>query len=443
MSKFWVIFRKEYSQVVKKKSFIISIVLTPIFMGGIMVIPAFLAQKKSTTAEKIAIVDQSEMGIGQKFIDEISEYKLEDTEDNLEDTEDNYYNVEEMFTLTAADSARFSTVTDSLRTEIIEDGLKYFLVIRPEAHVYDSNLYLITNSDNFTTIKRFEYRLSQILSGIRLEQSNVNLSVDSVLEITRRIDLRTKDALGESIPFEIKYFGALILVMMMFSMVIGFGSLCMRTVIEEKNSRIMEVLISSVSPFQLMLGKIFGLGAATLTQVSVWILMGSLLYTQRGMFDLDPSIDRLIFNPVIVIFFVLFLITGYLLYSTAFAFIGAIVNNEKEAQGFIFPITMMLMLPVILGISVVQDPNSTMATILSMTPFIGPSMMMMRIVFVAPTVTEYSLFSGIVGEATLALMVVILSIIFMIWLTAKIFRIGILMYGKRPTLPEIMKWIRY
>ncbi|MDF1545703.1 MAG: ABC transporter permease [bacterium] len=436
MSKFWVIFKKEYSQVVKKKSFIISILLTPIFMGGIMVVPALLANKKSTTAEKIVVVDQSQMGVGQKFVEEISEYKLEETEDN-------YYDVKELFTVLASDSARFAQVIDSLRNAIVEKELKYFLVIKPEAHMVDSNLYMVTNSDNFTSIKRFEYHLSQILSGIRLEQSNVNLGVDSVLEITRRIDLRTKDALGESIPFEIKYFGALILVMMMFSMVVGFGSLCMRTVIEEKNSRIMEVLVSSVSPFQLMLGKIFGLGAATFTQVSVWILMGSLLYTQRAFFDLDPSIDRLLFNPVIVIFFVLFLTTGYLLYSTAFAFIGSIVNNEKEAQGFIFPITMMLMLPVILGISVVQDPNSTMATVLSMTPFIGPSMMMMRVVFVAPTVTEYSLFSGIVGEATLALIVVILTTIFMIWLTAKIFRIGILMYGKRPNLPEILKWIRY
>ena len=436
MSKFWVIFVREYAQVVKKKSFIISILLTPVFMGGIMILPAFLASKKSSTAEKVAVIDRSEMGIGRRFIEDIKEYKLEDSDED-------YYDVQGLFEPDPFDQARFDHLVDSLGAEINEKRIKYFLVVNQGAILNDSNLYVVTNSDNFTTLGRFEYQLSQVLSGIRLEKSSINLGVDSVLSITRRIDLKTRDAQGESIPFAVKYFGALILVMMMFGMVIGFGSLCMRTVIEEKTSRIMEVLVSSVSPFQLMLGKICGLGAATFTQVSVWVLMGAVLYTQKGMLDLDPSIDRLIFNPVIVIFFVLFLIFGYLLYSTVFALVGSIVNNEKEAQGFIFPITMSLMLPVIIGVSIVQDPHSTLATVLSFTPFVGASMMMMRVVFIAPTVSEYSLFSGIVGEASLALLVVIITAIFMIWLTAKIFRIGILMYGKRPTLPELLKWIKY
>ena len=146
---------------------------------------------------------------------------------------------------------------------------------------------------------------------------------------------------------------------------------------------------------------------------------------------------------MIVVFFVLFMIVGYLLFSTIFALIGSIVNNEKEAQSFIFPITMSLILPVMVGIHIVQEPNSTLSLALSYIPFFAPTTMMMRIIFLAPTVTEYSLFSGILGESILSFIILVISTLIVIWLTAKIFRIGILMYGKRPTLPELVKWIKY
>jgi len=237
--------------------------------------------------------------------------------------------------------------------------------------------------------------------------------------------------------------GGLIFVFMIFGMVLAYGQMVMRSVIEEKNSRVMEVLVSSVTPFQLMLGKICGLGAATFTQIAVWVILGAGIYSMKGALNIDASIDRLVFNPVIVIFFVLFLVTGYLLYSTIFALIGSIVNNEKEAQHFVMPISISMMLPVMIAIHVIQEPNSTLSTVLSLIPIFTPTMMLLRVVFLAPTLTEYTLLSGIVGQATLGLILVIVTIVGMIWVTSRIFRIGILMYGKRPTFPEIMKWIRY
>jgi len=137
------------------------------------------------------------------------------------------------------------------------------------------------------------------------------------------------------------------------------------------------------------------------------------------------------------------MIVGYILYSTIFSLIGSIVNNEKEAQAFIFPVTMSLILPVMIGIHIVQEPNSTLSLALSYIPFFAPTTMMMRIIFVAPTVTEYSFFSGILGESILSFLILVVSTLIIIWLTARIFRVGILMYGKRPTLPEIVKWIKY
>ena len=226
-------------------------------------------------------------------------------------------------------------------------------------------------------------------------------------------------------------------------MILSYGQVVMRSIIEEKNSRIMEVLISSISPFQLMLGKVLGLGAATFTQIAVWVAVGSLLYSQKAALDIAPSIDRILFNPVIVIFFGLFLISGYILFSTLFALIGSMINSEKEAQGFVMPITLVLVAPFIVGISIVQNPNSTLAIVLSMIPIMAPTMMMMRLVFIVPTLSEYSLTSGIVGEAVVSLLIVIVTTLATVWVTAKIFRVGILMYGKRPTLPEIIRWVKH
>lgn len=435
MSKLWIILKREYLQVVRKKSFILGVLLMPLLMGAFMLLPAWLATKESTSSEHLAVVDQSARGIGTKFAESLSRYQLENTDQP-------YYVVDTVIEIDSTDHDAFLQQIDSLRNQIIEKELKYFLVIRADAHLVDSNLYLVTNSDNFISLRRFERRLSNVLSTIRLQETNVNIEVDSILAITRRIDLATRDAKGESMPFEVKYFAGLFFSLLLFGMIFGYGQLVMRSVIEEKNSRIMEVLISSVSPFQLMMGKVLGLGAATFTQVGIWFAMGGIIYTQTAALNISSSIDRIIFNPVIPVFFILFLISGFIMFSSIFAIIGSIVNSEKEAQSFIFPITMTMMIPVMIGIHVVQEPNSTLAVSLSMIPLLAPTMMMMRLVFIVPTMSEYSIFSGIVGEATLSLILVVVTSLMLVWLASRIFRVGILMYGKRPTLREVLKWIR-
>ncbi|MDH3892073.1 MAG: ABC transporter permease [candidate division Zixibacteria bacterium] len=437
MSKFLIIFRREYAQVVKKKSFAIGLVLTPVLMSAVIVLPALLGSMKSDKTEALAVIDQSGMGIGKQFARSLDEYKIEDKEDVP------YYAVSEVIEISATDTAGFAQVSDSLSNLVAEKELKYFFVLEPDAHLSDSNVYVVTNSQNFTSQKRFERNLSRLLTTTRLETSEVNLPIDSLLTLTRTIDLISRDTQGESMPFITKYFGALIFVMILFATILGYGQLVMRSVIEEKNSRIMEVMVSSVSPFQLMMGKIAGLGGATLTQVAAWFAMGAGLFFLRSSFEIDQSIERIMFNPAIIVFFVLFMVSGYMLFSTLFALVGSIVNSDKEAQGFVAPITILMLLPVFLGISVVQDPNSTLAHVLSLVPFTAPSMMMMRLVFIAPSMTEYSLFSGILAEASLAFLSVTAAFAVMVWLTGKVFRVGILMYGKRPTLPEIIKWVKY
>lgn len=436
MSKFWTVFKREYAQVVKKKSFLIGLILTPLLMSVFVVLPTFLARMKSSSTEHMAVIDQSGENIGSGFAQSLEQYKLEDEETP-------YYAVDQIYELEADDSEAFDHIDDSLRLLINDKELKYFLVLKPGAQWADSNMYLVTNSDNFRSINRFERQLSDQVSAIRLQNSDINLSVDSILNLTEAVELPLRDTKGISIPFQVKYFSALLFVGIMFGMIISYGQMVMRTVIEEKNSRIMEVLVSSVSPFQLMLGKIAGLGAATFTQIAIWFVVGGSLFLMRGMLDVDPAIERMVFDPVIAVSFVFFMTTGYLFYSTLFALVGSIVTSEKEAQNFIAPLSIAMIIPFIVGIAVVQDPFSTMARVLSLFPLTAPTMMVMRVAFVAPTLTEYSLFSGIIGEAILSWIILSLVTLGLIWMTGKIFRVGILMYGKRATLPEIMKWIRH
>jgi len=437
MSKFFVIMKREYAQVVKKKSFVIMMFLTPAIMAAFMILPAWLATRESGSAEYLAVIDRGDQGIGEQFEKAMSRYKLPDSDAPA-------YVVDEIVRVAPEDEERFKVVYDSLVNQVTEQSLKAFLVVRPEAHLADSNLLLVTNSDDFITLRRIEDRLSSVVSSHRIKAADIDLQVDSVLALTRDIDLPVRDTQGIAIPPMMKFFAALIFVMLIYMMIITYGATLMRSVIEEKNSRIIEVLVSSVSPFQLMAGKVVGLGLAAFTQVAVWVILGGgiFLYANAGGLEINEAISRMVFNPVIVIFFVLFFIIGYILYSSMFALIGSIVNSDKEAQNFIFPITISLILPVMVASTVARDPSATWAQVLSFIPFFAPTMMLERIVFIAPTVTDYSLFSGIVAESSLAFIVVCLTTLGIVWLTAKVFRVGILMYGKRPTFPEIIKWIR-
>jgi len=149
----------------------------------------------------------------------------------------------------------------------------------------------------------------------------------------------------------------------------------------------------------------------------------------------------IVFNPVLIVFFVLFLIIAYVMYASIFAFIGSICNSDKEAQNFMFPIIISLMLPILLLMYIIQEPDSTLSVVLSMIPILTPTMMVARLNIAAPE--TFNLADPIILEAVIGVVIALAFTVFLVWVTARVFRIGILMYGKRPTLPEIIKWVRY
>lgn len=436
MRKFLIVFKHEYSQVVKKKSFIIGLIITPLFLGLMMFGPAMLAKQKSSTTEHLAVIDQSNSNIGNEFVQSIANYQLKDSATA-------YYNVDKIFEIDSSNTEQFNTINDSLKNLILQKDLKYLLVITPLAIDSDTGIYIVSSADNIVTYSRFRWQLSRIISSKRLELSEINIPIDSVLNMTQRIDLVTKDLKGTTISIQTKFIIAIIFVMMMYMLILINGQMVMRSVIDEKNSRIMEVLVSSVTPFQLMLGKIFGLGAATFTQILIWIIAGLTFAAFGSGMSGNQTIQDIVLNPYLLIYFVIFFILGFLLYSTLFALLGSVVSNEKEAQNFIFPIVLCLVLPIVMGMYIIQDPNSLVARILSFIPLFTPTMMVLRLNIIIPSLMNNSFFQPAFMEANLAIIVLACSVIGVIWLTAKIFRVGILMHGKRVTLPEIIKWVKY
>ncbi len=437
MSKIWIIAKNEYEQVVKKKSFILGLFLTPAIMAAFIFLPSLISEKKASQTEPMAVIDFSGTGIGQELVDKLSTYTLPD------DSTAPYYEIDHL-ALPANQPGMNSVILDSINKQVNNDDLKYALVIK-NGSLADTSIYCITNSDDFISLGRFENVISETFSSKRLHLSNVNLPVDSIMRLTERIDLSLMNTQGKEVSIKFKYFAMILFVMTMYGMILGYGMQVVRSVIEEKTTRIMEVLVSSVTPFQLLMGKILGLGGATFTSVAAWMLMGAIFMGGAAAFamSIDPSLTAAVFNPLVAISFTLFLVSGYLLYSTIYAVIGAICTTEKEAQNFHFPIVMALILPVMIGFRAMQDPNATLPVVLSFIPFLTPTMMMMRVSFLAPSAGEFSLFSPIMIQVIIGFVLVILTTMAITWFAARIFRVGILMYGKRATLAEVIKWIRY
>ena len=226
---------------------------------------------------------------------------------------------------------------------------------------------------------------------------------------------------------------AFALLFFLYITVLFYGIFVMRGVIEEKQSRIVEVLISSVRPTQMMLGKLLGIGLVGLTQIGIWALstgllslFGATMFASQGA--KVPNI------PIsLLVYFVVYFVLGFFLYATLYAMVGAIVSSEEDAQQVQFPVTMLIVMPMMLFGMVMSNPSSTSSILLAMMPFFAPTLMMLRIAVINPPV----------WQVILSMLIMVVTILGCVWVAAKIYRVGILMYGKRPSIAELGKWLRY
>nr|WP_297786108.1 ABC transporter permease [uncultured Allomuricauda sp.] len=444
-SKLGLIIKREYLAKVRNRSFIVMTILSPLLMVGMIVLIAYLAKINDEEIRVVSVLDESAF-----FQTEFHPSK------NI-----SYVHMDELTLEQAKDST---------------NSLEYYglLYIPNKATVEETanSAYLFTKDNPNTAVtQELEGVFQKQLRQDRLQKLGVSSEQFSSIEKPFEINLSTFE--GEKSIKGINEIKAIIgggfgYAIMMF--IIIYGGFVMRSVIEEKTSRIIEVIISSVKPFQLMLGKIIGNSLAGITQFSIWIVSASLLMLAvvlvfgvdvaaltsengavapgpMGVSQLETMDGKMMIYAkeildipwgLLIVSFFIYFILGYLIYSSIYAAIGAAVDNETDTQQFIFPIILPLMLAIYVGFfSVFSNPHGPIAVGFSLFPLTSPIVMLMRL-------------PGGIGEGGVPLWQFLLSIVLLIItflgivsLAAKIYRTGILMYGKKPTYKELIKWLRY
>lgn len=433
MSKLFVIISKEYREVVQKKSFLLTLFLIPLLVGGAMILPTLFINSSESPTQKITIVDFDGREIGQTIADSLSSLKLSDNRPQ--------FTIEETTVADYSDGDAWIDLRQKIETRVSDGSLDAALILFPGLLEEDS-IEIISKKFEMRVIVTTRRTLTSILTERRLAAANIGIPKDSLRRLTRRANLTTVSPSGQKRDLKFALLGSLMFAMVVVIMVINYGQAIMRSIIEEKNSRIIEVMISSVTPFQLMLGKILGLGGAALTQMAMWGVMGVGVRFMLGAQVPAEAMESLssLSNPIFLTFAALFIMSAFFLYSLMFCGIGAMVNSEKDAQNLMMPVTLMLMFSMMMAPAVASAGGATWVTVVSNIPFLSPSIMISRLSMSPPEV--FTLSDPLILQSCIALAGILITSLLMTWVIARIFRVGILMYGKRPTLPEIIRWAR-
>ncbi|MDO5509417.1 MAG: ABC transporter permease [Weeksellaceae bacterium] len=437
-SQILLITKREFLVQVKKKSFLVVTIITPLIMVALIALVVFLTMANASSSY-VAVVDESGLFTTTFRSTDRDKFAFYDKADlqGLRDTLQNSDYLTAILHIPPADSG-FANLRNGIE--------------------------LTSNrSVGITEIMSYQDRLSDRLEQLNLERQGVTQQQlrDARFPVSLNVRKQSGDSfsdtnqMGEGIKTGLAY----MLMYAIFMFIMIYGVRVMRSVIEEKNNRVVEIIISSVKPFNLMLGKIMGTTLVALTQFVIWIgiiliammlipvflpasadmsLAGAdaaELVSEEGLGDIVQDVIGVLFSLnywLIILAFLVYFLFGYMLYSSFFAAIGASVDNETETQQFMWIGLMPLMLGVYGSISIIQNPDGPVGFWMSMVPFTSPVAMMARIAYGVPT-----------WQLIVSMLLLVLSVIGMVWVSAKIYRVGILMYGKKPSFKEMWKWLRY
>jgi ABC-2 type transport system permease protein len=420
MRNVWLVIKREYLERVRSKAFIIFTVLTPTLVAAITILPSKLISMKSSGTRHVVVV-ASNRGVAEAVQQQLESRDADvDREESL--------NLKVDVQLAPTDALR-----KQLSAEVGASKLDGYLWLTDDAIAARKFTYSTRNSSDFIETSLVKNAVTTALMKERLASHGVGRTeVDDLLKPvsmdTVSVDKGTEKKAGGVgvilMPF--------VLMMMIYVPLIIYGVAVMRSVLEEKTTRIVELLLSSITARQLMAGKILGVGAVGLTQVGIWTLLGAIVGTP-AMVAAKPYLAEMQMPLSSYLFFPVFFILGYFLYSTMYATVASMVNSEEEAQQMQWPVMLPLIICTTFAMSVIRQPNSPLAFWTSMFPLTAPIIMFVRILVQQPPVWQIAL----------SIAILLATIYGLVSLCSRIYRVGILMYGKRPTLPEIMKWIKY
>lgn len=429
MSKTFLIIAREYAERVKKKSFIFTTLLMPIFMVALMAIPAVIAAMGGTEKRTITVVDPEGIVAPQL----VSNSQLE-----------------------------FVIAPQSIDTVNVEKGTT-LLLIPSDLVSRDASLRIITDEPVSMMLEnQIASNVEKVVEAERMK--NYNIDVEGILAaVSSDLNVTTRRSDSESTTSSgLSYALGFILTFLLYMILLLYGQMVMTSIIEEKNNRVLEIVVSSVSPTNLMMGKICGIGLVAVTQIVIWGVLIAVLsaFVMPAILPADVAADisaisqgtgapvqstidsdllaalAVIADPAYIIglfaILLVFLIGGFLLYSAIFAAIGSAVDNIQDASQLQTVAVMPIVLGIVFGMMAVNEPSSTVAVWTSIIPFTSPMVMMSRIPYSIPA-----------WQIVVSVIVLYASFLACVWVAAKIYRVGIFMYGKKPTFKELLRWARY
>ncbi|HEX6791106.1 MAG TPA: ABC transporter permease [Candidatus Krumholzibacteria bacterium] len=413
------VIRREYFTNVRRRSFIISTILVPVLMSLFFGMPVMLAMFEPQQQFRLAVVDETGR-IGDGFIAALT--------DTLKDGRQKY-----LATLAPSQGAHYSAARDSCVALLQGKGLN--MVIAIPAGVLDGEKasYITRQDRNFNVMDRFEDALSDAVLKERLAAEGLDYA--RVRQLTTNVELEmnqlTKAGGVEKRSFISEYGLVFFFVMVLYSAILQWGMTIARSITEEKQSRIIEVLLSTLTSRDLMLGKLIGVGLAGMTQLLIWAVVG-LAITSSALPAIAATAGAIHVSPVVFLFFAIFFVLGFMLYAAMFMVVGAVSSTDQDVQQMQTVVMLPMLVPLMSLMLFMQNPNGGVAVGMSLIPVFTPLVMQARIALLMPPTWQIAL--GI------ALMLI--TIYFAVTFAARVFRVGILMHGKRPSLREMVHWYR-
>jgi len=448
MRKFLAVVKHEYKKIVLKWSFIIGTLLFPIIAVGFAVVPSLIFSIKGEPT-RIAVVDQSGK-LSTRLKENLSAERMsakvrqavEDSLTNLDASQQEQMNrsAEQLASSFVFTDYEFSgkpleQIRRELGEKIIAKELDAFLLIPNNLDAADVKYeFRSRKAGDFGGERNLREALNEAVRSERL--AGANISETQLKDLSRNVDFDSKslDEKGDEKDSDGVFIASFIIGMMIYITLAIYGQMILAAVVEEKETRIAEILFSSAKPFELMMGKLTGVGLAGLTQLGIWVTSALILVgfglAQMSAAGMDISIPNI--SPLMVVLFFVYFLLGFFVYASIFALIGSMVTTMQEGGQFSLPPIMLLLVGFYFSFAVIRDPNSSLSFWVSIAPFFAPITMPVRILAETPPYWQIAL-SIFINAATIAGLV---------WLASRVYRVGMLMYGKRATIPEVWKWIR-
>ncbi|MBX7184961.1 MAG: ABC transporter permease [Vicinamibacteria bacterium] len=428
-----VIAKREFIERVRTKAFVIGTILGPVFMAAIMIVPALMASKLAKSVS-ITVID-AEGSLRTLVEDSLrggtGTPEAEKPEDPMNARPRNVGTTQ--FVIKPAVGADVAAQREAAKKAVLDGKLDVYVVLPQDVLKESKAEYYSKSVTDFEGIRAVDRAIEKAVFAKRIGAAGIDPA--QIAALTRPLDLKRLRVSeeGEHEDKGISFFLSLILVMMIYVGTLMWGQIVMTGVIEEKSNRVVEVIVSSTTPRNLLFGKLVGVGGAGLLQFGIWILGLVGVSAASGSLAFLSGLELPALNPVLIAAFPIFFLLGFFLYASLYAAIGSAVNTIQEAQNFIFPVMLPIIMAMVCWPVVMRAPDSTLSVVLSLIPFMTPILMFLRMSVLMPPVWQIAL----------SVVLTSLAIALVIWIAARIYRVGILMYGKPPNFPEMLRWVRH